>query len=87
MQLAGLKAAACTVKELELFEPDARLQLIPLLDDLDLAVRVFAARYLVKVKPDRAPPVLHYIRLRAATEVRVTAGRMIDDYERGKLDL
>lgn len=88
MQLAGLRAVDRAAKGLDLlFGPEGRLALVPLLDDPDLSISVFAAGYLIKIMPERALAVLKDIEVRGPTEVRMTAGGILDDHERGELDM
>ncbi|ARN81581.1 DUF2019 domain-containing protein [Methylocystis bryophila] len=88
MQLAGLRALDRAAKGLDLlFKEKGREALVPLLDDADLSVRVFAAGYLLKLMPDRALAVLGDIRLRGESEVRVTAGSLLRRFENGTLDM
>ncbi len=87
MQLAGLRSAKQAIQVLDTFGPDARLALVPLLDDPDWSIRVFAAGYLAKIMPERALPALQDIRLRAPTRARMTAFNMLQANERGELDL
>ena len=88
MQLAGLRALDRAAKALDLlFNESGRQALVPLLNDADLSVRVYAAGYLLKLMPDRALAALSDIRLRGESEVRVTAGSILSRYEHGKLDM
>ncbi|QGM46570.1 hypothetical protein [Methylocystis heyeri] len=88
MQLAGLRAVDRAAKQLDLVcGPDGRLELVPLLDDPDLSVAVFAAGYLVKRMPERALAVLNDIEQRGHVEVRMTAGSILRRYKKGELDM
>jgi hypothetical protein len=84
MQRAGIGAAKRVVQGLDAF--DARLALVPLLDDPDWGVRVSAAGYLVKALPERALAVLKEIRERCPTHARMTASHMLSKYEHGELE-
>jgi hypothetical protein len=85
MQRAGIGAAKRVVQGLDAF--DARLALVPLLDDPDWGVRVSAAGYLVKALPERALAVLREIRERAPTHARLAASAILQKYERGELKM
>lgn len=87
LQLAGLRAVDRAAKWIDAFGPEARLALVPLLEEPDLSIRVFAAGYLVKIMPQRALAVLEDIRLRGPTEVRMTAASMLRRHGDGELDL
>jgi hypothetical protein len=87
MQLAGLRSADRAVQALEASESAGRKELAALLSDPDPAIRVLAAGYLVKVMPDKALEVLEDIRERCLTEARMTASRMLRNYERGDFNL
>jgi hypothetical protein len=85
MQRAGIGAAKRVVQGLDAF--DARLALVPLLDDPDWGVRVSAAGYLVKALPERALPVLKEIRERCPTRAHMTAFWILERYEHGELEM
>ncbi|MGA8170979.1 MAG: hypothetical protein WB816_09145 [Methylocystis sp.] len=85
MQRAGIGAAKRVVKGLDAF--DARHALVPLLDDPDWGVRVFAARYLLKVVPEKALPVLKEIDVRCPTQARMTAFWTLERYKNGELEI
>ncbi|MGA8170983.1 MAG: hypothetical protein WB816_09165 [Methylocystis sp.] len=84
LQRAGIRLAKQAVRELDAF--DARLALVPLLDDSDWGVRVFAARYLLNAVPERALAILKEIRERCPTRAHMTAFWILRDYERGELE-
>jgi len=87
LQTAGLRALTRAVRDLDLFGPDARLALVPLLDDLDPSIRVFAAGYLIKAVPDRALSVLQDLDSNGPFDVSMTAGSMLRNYRNGKLNM
>ena len=85
MQTAGIDSAKQAIEVLDSFGSNARSALLPLLDDPDWSVRVFAASYLKKTHPQRALEVLKDIRDRCpAHHARWTALRTLDDFERGE---
>lgn len=61
--------------------------LVPLLDDPDPSIRVFAAGYLVKIMPERALPVLKELEDTCLTEARMTACHMLIGHKHGELKL
>jgi hypothetical protein len=87
MQSAGIQAAKKAVKVLDAIGSEGRLALVPLLENSDWGVRVFAAGYLVKVIPERALAVLQDIRAKCPTQARMTASRMLRRYEAGGFDM
>jgi hypothetical protein len=87
MQLAGINSVKRAIEILDMFGPEARLALLPLLEDPDPGVRVFAAGYLVKAAPHHALPVLKEISELCLTEARMTARQMLWRRERGELGL
>lgn len=87
LQLAGLRALGRTVRDIDLFGPDARRALVPLLEDEDFSTRAFAAGYLIKMLPDRALAVLQAVEASGPSEVRITAGSILRDHRLGTLDM
>jgi hypothetical protein len=88
MQLAGLRAVDRAAKQLDMLcGPEGRLELVPLLDDPDMSIAVFAAGYLIKLMPERALAVLNDIERRGHVEVRMTAGSILRQHEWGALDM
>ena len=87
MQDAGIDAVHQTIRELDAFGPDARLALVPLLDDQDQGVRVYAARHLLGLMPDRALEALKDICCRDRSRARWTAAEFLDKYEKGELKI
>jgi hypothetical protein len=88
IQLAGLRAVERAAKQLDMLcGPEGRLELVPLLDDPELSIAVFAAGYLLKLMPERALAVLNDIDQRGHVEVRMTAGSILRRYEWGELDM
>jgi hypothetical protein len=85
MQHAGIDAVQQTVRELDAFGADARSILIPLLEDPDSGIRVFAARHVLDIVPTRALAVIKEIRDRGQVEARKTAARFLEKYESGEL--
>lgn len=87
MQGAGISSAKRAVKALDALEPDGRKALSPLLNDSDPGVRVFAAGYLLRIMPERALSVLKEVYERGPIKVRLTAGRILNKYEDGELNM
>lgn len=87
MQCAGIDALHRAVGGLDAIGPQARLALVPLLDDPNWGIRVFAAGYLVKLIPERALMVLNDIRARCPTSAQMTAFHMVRRHENGELNL
>jgi hypothetical protein len=88
MQLAGLRAVDRAAKQIDMLcGPEGRLELVPLLDDPELSIAVFAAGYLLKLMPERALAVLNDIVRRGHIEVRMTARSILRRHEWGKLDM
>jgi hypothetical protein len=85
MQHAGIEAVQQTIRELDAFGSDARSVLIPLLEDPDSGIRVFAARHVLNIAPDRALAVIKEIRDCGEVEARKTAARFLEKYENGEL--
>jgi hypothetical protein len=85
MQNAGMKAAKRIVEDLDLFGPEGREALIPLLEDSDWDVRTCAAAYLFKVRPQQAVAVLEDIRAHGPTpDIRMDAFLILRSFERGE---
>lgn len=84
LQRAGSRLAKLAVRELDAF--DARLALVPLLDDPDWSIRVYAARHLIKVAPERALAALKDISEHCPTRAHMTAFWILRDYEHGELE-
>ncbi len=74
------------MKELDALGPHGRDALIPLLEDSQPAVRVWAAAALLKIIPERALAVLHEIKTRSLSDARMIACRLLILYEEGQLD-
>ena len=87
MQLAGIDGVKRAIQNLDAFGADARLALVPLLDDADQVVRALAARHLIKVMPERALAILKDIYLRGPTQARFVASSLLEQYERGELKI
>jgi hypothetical protein len=87
MQIAGQQSAARAVRALESLSTDGRMALIPLLEDADLAIRVLAAGYLVKVIPEQALTVLKQINEARSEEASITAFRLLMLHDLGELKL
>jgi hypothetical protein len=87
LQLAGLRGIGRTIRDIDLFGPQARRALTPLLDDDDASTRAFAAKYLLKLAPERALAVLKHVEANGPTEARITAGGILFDHARGDLDV
>ncbi|HMK91230.1 MAG TPA: HEAT repeat domain-containing protein [Methylocystis sp.] len=87
MQRVGIDAVWQTVRELDAFGPDARSALIPLLDDPDPGVCVFAARHLLDIRPDRALAAIKHIHNHCRTEARRTAAKFLEKYQNGELKI
>jgi hypothetical protein len=87
MALAGVRSVRRTIEILDVFGPDARFALLPLLEDPDWSIRVFAAGYLVKAAPHRALPVLKEISEQCLTEARISASDMLWRHKRGELQM
>jgi hypothetical protein len=87
MQLSGIECVKRAIRALDSFGPEGREGLIPLLEDPDWSIRVFAAGYLVKVMPEQALDVLKDIFLRCPTRAYWTASTMLQRYDRGELDM
>ena len=83
MQSAGEKSAAEAIKGLDIWD-EGRASLVPLLDDPDPSVRVFAAGYLVKVMPDRPLPVLQELDERGTTVAHMTAFWFLQRHKSGE---
>jgi HEAT repeat protein len=83
MQLAGLNSAKRAIETLDGFGADGRKALVPLLDDPNPAIRVLAARYLVKIMPETALAVLRHIERTYPDEAGTSAARILWSYERG----
>ena len=83
MQLAGIRSAKRAAQGLDAF--NARLALLPLLEDPDWGIRAFAGGYLLKIAPERALPVLKDISRRNSYHARSTAAEWLRRYERGEL--
>jgi hypothetical protein len=60
---------------------------LPLLEDPDWSIRVFAAGYLLKIAPHRAMPVLTEISELCLNQARFTASRFLDRYKSGELQV
>ncbi|MGA8169687.1 MAG: HEAT repeat domain-containing protein [Methylocystis sp.] len=86
MQCAGIDSAKRAIKGLDLLGSKGRLALVPLLDDPDWGIRVFAAGYLVKIMPERALAVLKEIDERCPTRAHMTAFRILWSHEHGDLN-
>lgn len=84
MQLVGIKGAKRAIEVLDRFGPEARLALVPLLEDPDWSIRVFAAGYLVRVMPERAVAVLEEIYRLCPTTARWTASNILLRHKQGK---
>ena len=82
MQGAGLKSAELAI---EFFDAvvQSRMSLVPLLDDPDLSIRVFAAGFLVKVMPERALPVLEELAERGPAFIDMTAHYLLERHKYG----
>lgn len=87
MQRAGTRAARASAEYLDACGDDGRLALVPLLEDPEWGVRVFAAGYLVKLMPEQAVAVLKDVSERCPTRERMRAAHMLWKYEHGELDL
>ena len=87
MQDAGIDAVRQTVRELDAFGTEGRLALVPLLDDQDQGVRVYAARHLLGLMPDRALEALKDICCRDRSRARWTANDFLQMYEKGELKI
>jgi hypothetical protein len=85
LQAAGNRLAKEAVRELDAF--DARLALVPLLDDPDWSIRVYAAGYLVKALPERALPILKNIREHCPTSAHMSAFWILERHEHGELEM
>jgi hypothetical protein len=86
MQRAGIRSARQAIMVLDTCGPDARQALVPLLEDPNPAIRVYAAGFLLKVMPERALPVLKEIDEHCMERTTMTAFRILRRYERGDLD-
>jgi len=84
MQTAGIAGAKEAVEILDDLGSDPRSALIPLLEDPDWSVRVFAAIYLKKTHPLQALAALNDIRSRCPTNAQWTAVRALGDFESGE---
>jgi hypothetical protein len=78
---AGIDSAKGAIKLLDALGPETRLALLPLLEDPDWSIRVFAAGYLLKAAPERALPVLKQIKEECLTRARFTAFQFLWDHE------
>ena len=83
MQLAGIRGAKRAAQGLDAF--DARLALLPLLEDPDWGIRAFAGGYLLRIAPEQALPVLKDISQRGSYRARSTAAHWLEKYESGEL--
>jgi hypothetical protein len=83
IQRAAWKAIDRTLAEMDVFGPDARRFLIPLLDDPDPAIRVMAGAGLLKIMPERAIKVLNDIEQNCLERTRWTAYRVLYSYKEG----
>jgi hypothetical protein len=85
MQDAGLDSAKRAVLMLD-GRAEGRKALKPLLDDPNPAIRVLAARHLLKIVPETALAVLQDVRrFYRGVEAGMSAARIIWAYERGDL--
>lgn len=84
---AGGRAVHRAVKAIEVCAYEGRLALLPLLDDPDPCVRVFAAGFLVKITPERALPVLQDIKESWEVMQCRTASEMLFKYGKGELNM
>ncbi len=87
IQRAGIASAKRAIEEIDAFGSGARLALVPLLDDPDPSIRVFAAGHLVKVTPERALAVLKEINERCPTLAQMTASDMLWRHRHGELKM
>ena len=62
---------------------EARLVLLPLLDDNDRFVRYYAATYLLGLVPDRARAVIENIAQHSYDALRLDAGTRLDALDEG----
>ena len=72
------------VLDLDSFGAEGRLALVPLLDDADQGVRVFAAADLLRVMPERAVAVLEEIRKGPTIFPRLDAISFLKSYTEGR---
>jgi HEAT repeat protein len=87
MESAGIKAAKRVVDHLDLYGPEGREALIPLLEDPEWNVRATTAAYLLKIMPQRAIAVLENVQANGPTpEIRMTAFRILLALGRGGHD-
>lgn len=82
MQGAGRACAELAIGCLDELD-EGRTPIVPLLDDPDLSVRVFAAGFLVKVMPERALPVLELLAERGPAFIDMTAHYLLDRHKNG----
>jgi hypothetical protein len=83
MRAAGKKSAEQAVAALDTCGTRGRMALVPLLDDPDPSVRVFAAGFLVKVMPERALAALKEVQDRCLTRAHMTAFHFLERHENG----
>jgi hypothetical protein len=83
MQKAGCDSAKEALRALDALGARAREALIPLLEDPDPGIRVFAADDLLQIAPDKAILVLTAISNSEAWFPRLMALRIIDRLENG----
>jgi hypothetical protein len=82
MQSAGLACAKLWIVVID-DRDEGRTSLIPLLEDPDLNIRVFAAGFLTKVMPERVVPILTELVERGPAFINVTAHWFVERYKHG----
>jgi hypothetical protein len=87
VQKRGQKNVFSAIQSLDAIGPEGRNNLIPLLEDPDPGVRVYAAGTLVKVIPERALAVLKEIDDFGTTRAHMTAYHMLRSHRLGDLRL
>ena len=62
---------------LDSYGEPGRLSLLPLLDDSEPGARVYAAKYLMELKPDRALATLKDVAVHSQGNAQITAMRLL----------
>jgi hypothetical protein len=84
---AGGRAVHRAVKTIEECAYEGRLALVPLLEDPDPCVRVFAAGFLTRVMPERTVPILREIKDSWEIMQCRTASDILWKHEKGELNM
>lgn len=80
MQRAGGESLTESLTMLDTYGEPRRLSLLPLLDDSEPGARVYAAKYLMDLAPDRALATLKDVAVHGRANAQITAMSLLADH-------